>query len=561
MPILEIKPTPQRTQKKATVEKVVILETEPLIETPPDNFQEDFLKELNTNAMLWGMLFCRHHFRIPSPRFHLDILQETEHNKFVAIASPRESSKSTLIAFNKVAHSICFKKKRFILIVSNTHKKACGSLDSVKKEIKENEKIRTTFQIEVIKDAEGDSVFRHKDGFETRILCKGAEQIGAVRGEKFGAYRPDLIIVDDVEDDEMVKNPERRQSLRELYDEALVPAGEKGLVEIIVIGTVLHDDSLLARLVSERYYPEYRKMIFKALRMDKTGELISLWKEKWSVQDLQKLEKEKPVVFAKEYQNDPVSGSVQRFHLDDFRYWKIENLNYVLFDAEGGVVARGKLSECKAAIACDLAWEEKKESDFAVIMPAFLTPQSDILVENYIWKQGLRPNEIEEILFSMEERLRSLTGTPVPIGFEKAMYEKVAKWLLLQTQRKRNHFLWLKDLVWDSDKITRIETRLQPRYAQKTIYHKQGMGDLEHQLLRFPSATHDDLADALQGLCQLLTYPKIGKTPEIEDDKFARLRNFAIMSKHHRLNLHRDPFVFGKKTKTVKIPAQISVLG
>ena len=533
----------------------------PVLDITTQDEQKQFLKDLEYNAMLWGMLFCSHHFRIPSPRFHLDILQATEDNKFIAIASPRESSKSTLIAFNKVAHSICFKKKRFILIVSNTYKKACGSLDSVKKEFKDNDKIKKVFKVEVSKDAEGDSVFKHKDGFETRILCKGAEQIGAVRGEKFGAYRPDLIIVDDVEDDEMVKSPERRQSLRELYDEALVPAGEKGRVEIIVIGTVLHDDSLLARLVSQQYYPEYKKMVFKALRTTKDGSLISLWKEKWSVQDLQKLEKEKPLVFAKEYQNDPVSGSVQRFHMDDFRYWKIDNLQYVLFDKDGTIVAKGKLSECKAAIACDLAWEERKENDYAVIMPAFLTPQSDILVENYIWKQGMRPNEIEEILFSMEDRLHKLTESQVFIGFEKAMLEKVTKWLLGQAMRQRNHYLLLKDLVWDSDKITRIETRLQPRYAQKTIYHKQGMGELEHQLLRFPSATHDDLVDALQGLCQLLTYPKRAKDDLMEDDKFARLRNFAIMKKHQRLHNYKEPYVFGKKTNTVEIPAKISVIG
>jgi len=86
------------------------------------------------------------------------------------------------------------------------------------------------------------------------------------------------------------------------------------------------------------------------------------------------------------------------------------------------------------------------------------------------------------------------------------------------------------------------------------------MGDLEHQLLRFPSATHDDLVDALQGICQLLTLPKSGKKPTISDDKFARLRNFAIKSRHRQLGLHREPFVFGKKTKTVEIPATISIL-
>ena len=109
--------------------------------------KEQILKAFNDNPLLWGMYFCPHHFRGPSPAFHLRILKECLTNRFLAVAAPRESAKSTILAFLIPLHAICFRKKRFILIVSNTYKKASGSLDSIKKEFKDNQKVKETFGV------------------------------------------------------------------------------------------------------------------------------------------------------------------------------------------------------------------------------------------------------------------------------------------------------------------------------------------------------------------------------------------------------------------------------
>ena len=167
----------------------------------------------------------------------------------------------------------------------------------------------------------------------------------------------------------------------------------------------------------------------------------------------------------------------------------------------------------------------------------------------------MRPHEIEEILFSMEERLRSITGSSVFIGWEKAKLEKVMQFLLKEAMRKRNKWLIFKPLQWDTDKVQRILTRLEPRYAQHTIYHRRDMGELEHQLLRFPSGTHDDLPDALQGLVQLLQYPKTQRNIQEErDDEFEWWRKKAL--KLHKPDKKR--FVFGRRNKQFEIPAKVA---
>jgi hypothetical protein len=166
----------------------------------------------------------------------------------------------------------------------------------------------------------------------------------------------------------------------------------------------------------------------------------------------------------------------------------------------------------------------------------------------------MRPNEIEEILFTMEERLRLVTGNSVFIGFEKAALEKVMKWLLKEAMKKRNKYLLFRDLQWDMDKITRIVTRLQPRYAQHVIYHRQGMGELEHQLLRIPSGSHDDLPDALQGVVQLLEYPRGMKKKEEQENEFDWWRRKAIEAK----NPKKKHYMFGSKGHRFELPAEES---
>ena len=514
--------------------------------------EHEILKAFEANPLAWGYFYFQHHFRGPSPPFHLKIVRESLIHDLLAIAAPRESAKSTIVNFLLPIHAICFKKRNFIVIIQATYKKAASSLETIKKEFRENRKLLGDYHITIRRDAEGDAIFKHSDGYEIQVLCAGREQIPDLRGRKFGAYRPDLVIIDDVEDDEMVKNPERRFEMQRYFDDVVMLIGERNKVQLIMIGTILHDDSQMAKMVSLREYKEFRKLLYRGLN-DIDGKKISLWEYKWTVNELERMAKDNPVKFAKEIQNDPSTGLLQDIMREDFRYWYIEEGQFVLLNENGVVSSRFDPHTCKAAIACDLAWEEKRENDYCVIMPAFLTPQSDILIDSYICEKGVKPDKLEEIIFTMEARLRKLTKSPVPIGFEKAKLEKVMKHLLRLAMRKRNQALWFKDLEWDKDKIQRIITRLQPRYKQHMIFHRKGMGDLENQLIRVRSAAHDDLADAEQGIVQLLEYPKAKVKQHEEEDAFNWWRKKAIQ----RITPPaKKDFVFGRRQSGFKIPSE-----
>ena len=505
------------------------------------------IDSFSSEPLIWGKVYFKHHFRIKSPDFHYKIIDCSLTHRFLGIAAPRESSKSTLVSFLYATHQICFRKRRFIVVVSNTYSKAAETLSNIKKEFRDNAALKQDYPITITRDSEGDSIFRWGDGFETRVLCKGAEQIGSIRGEKFGAFRPDLIIGDDIEDDEMVRNPDRRRDLKDLIDEALIPAGDRELCQYIFIGTILHDDSFMCKIVSKDYYPEYKKLLYRAKVIQLDGTYKSLWHEKWTLDYLEQIEKDKPDVFAKEYQNDPVSGANQVFFKEDFRYWRRDSDKYVLFDENNKIISMGSFKDCKSAIAIDLAWSERRTADDNVIMGGLLTPEYDLLIYSYIAQKGLRPDFINDYIFSLHTRLKALTGDYTPLGMEKAMREQVAKWDLVKEMRKRNHFITIKPIDWETDKIKRITSALLSRYKQHSIYHMSGQGDLENQLLRFPSGVHDDIVDAEHILSKVFDYSKKRAKAIEGESEFEWWRSKCIKIKKDAKK--RKHFVLGNKGK------------
>lgn len=503
----------------------------------------DILSLYSSNKLLFGKMYFPHYFRKSSPPFHLNIIQEAVNNLDVAMHAPRGGAKSTVETFLDPTHGIALKKERFIVIVQNTYAKAAGSLNNIKYEFKYNEKFKNDFKISMdLKDAEGDTIFRHPDGFMCRVLCKGADQLGSIRGEKFGAYRPTLIIVDDLEDDEMVKNPERRKDLRKQFDDVLDYAGEAGETRIVVIGTILHDDSLLANLLAPDMYKKFKKIFYDVI----TENDESLWPEKWSRETLRLMEADKPDSFAKEMRGDPSSGSMETILREDFRRWASIDNGIVLYNKDGSVNSRWSYKDCKAGIGVDLAWEDKQVNDFSAFVPGLVTPANDLLFDDYIFKKGMRPDEWERIVFDLSDKYEKLTGKRVCIGIEKAKLEKVMKWFLFESQKRLNKWLWFKDVSWGTkDKIERIILRLGNRYANHSIYHKSGMGVLENQLIRLRSVAHEDVADAAAILPEILAFGSTSEKKKEPEDKFMEARKHTPLYRER----NKSKYIFGMKTK------------
>jgi hypothetical protein len=96
-----------------------------------------------------------------------------------------------------------------------------------------------------------------------------------VRGVKHGTYRPDLAIIDDLENDTNVRSRTQRDKLEDWLDEAIDNLGSvDGSMDILYIGTILHRDSVLARKLKLAFWHPIK---FRALIQYPKN--IDLWDE------------------------------------------------------------------------------------------------------------------------------------------------------------------------------------------------------------------------------------------------------------------------------------------
>ena len=118
-----------------------------------------------------------------------------------------------LILVFETLYMFLFRICKYGIIVSDTESQASQFLGDIKAELLENEDIKNTFGVErIIKDAITDIIVEMSDGYKFRIQALGAEQ--KVRGRKWNNTRPDYVVGDDLENDEMVENDDRRAKSR-----------------------------------------------------------------------------------------------------------------------------------------------------------------------------------------------------------------------------------------------------------------------------------------------------------------------------------------------------------
>ena len=146
----------------------------------------------------------------------------TSDSKFVAIGAPRGHAKSTAITFSYTLASILFHAHKFIIILSDTEAQAILFLGDIKKELIENEELVALFGIKgLIKDSDSDFIIEFNDGFQARVIAKGSNQ--RLRGLKWDGARPDLVIGDDLENEDIVLNADRREKFSKWFTGAVIP--------------------------------------------------------------------------------------------------------------------------------------------------------------------------------------------------------------------------------------------------------------------------------------------------------------------------------------------------
>jgi predicted phage terminase large subunit-like protein len=437
------------------------------------NEKSDILVDLYRDILLFCKTVLPAHFPVNSPSFHKEVseLLQQKHRLNLVVA-PRDHAKSTLITLGFVLYKILFRECNFVVIISDTESQAKLFLDAVKAELEDNELIKELFGNHK-GDKWGELDFVTSTGI--KVICKGANQ--KVRGLKFRKNRPDLIVIDDLENDELVENKDRRVKLASWFYKTVLPALiQEGMM--VYVGTILHYDSLLNQLTKNA---KWKRLFYRAIMNDRP-----LWKERYSLETLDEIKQNYKNqglldVFYCEYMNEPISDENAIFKKAYFKYYE---------DDETIIKSLTKV------MTVDLAISEKESADYTVIMVTGIDALNQIYVLEYV-RERINPIETIDHIFKLASKWKVSK-----IGIEGVAYQRSLQWFVAEEMRRRNEFYMIEELKADTDKERRIRG-LQPRYAIGAVFHKPFMTDLEEELLLFPKSPHDDLADALAYVPQI----------------------------------------------------------
>lgn len=197
-----------------------------------------------------------------------------------AIAAPRGNAKTTFKMLIKAVHAICYKYHPFIIVVGYSDKEATDKTRDIRDELALNERLIEVFG-PLVSPTAAMSDFITKNGVRVVARSRG----GQIRGLKYRKDRPSLIILDDVESQESVNTPEQRAKTETWLKKDVIGAGSAdGATCVIIVGTILHQESMLAGLLKT---PGWRRSKYKALHQPaERQDLWDQWKEIYS--DLEK---------------------------------------------------------------------------------------------------------------------------------------------------------------------------------------------------------------------------------------------------------------------------------
>jgi phage terminase large subunit-like protein len=183
----------------------------------------------------------------PVAPFHeewFDMIQNDTHSMWV-ISAFRNSGKSTIFTMAHVIWLIINGRAKYILLISETAYKAQTFLGHVRAQFEDNARLKADLGPFREENAGWNSISLVVKNYSAKISAVSIEQ--SVRGLRHLNHRPDLFLLDDCENQETVRTQENRDKLSQFLSGDVIPAGHSS-TRTIVIGSILHADSLIPRL-------------------------------------------------------------------------------------------------------------------------------------------------------------------------------------------------------------------------------------------------------------------------------------------------------------------------
>lgn len=237
------------------------------------------------------------------------------------LCMPRGTAKTTITDFAISVWLHCYKKSEYTLIAGKTEQDASEFIAQTRQAFEENKYIIKAFG-NLIENSKSYTVNKLELELTNKTKIQAISSTSSMRGKKYNGVRPSCIIADDYQGKENILTKESRDKKYNTFVEDAEYAGDEAVyrdgikirpaTKFIVIGTILHSDCLMSRLLKHK---DYKHVLKRVVEFDVDEYFHSgLWEE-----------------FRKIYFNNKLQDSVSKAkefyyqHEDEMRYDTIWN--------------------------------------------------------------------------------------------------------------------------------------------------------------------------------------------------------------------------------------------
>lgn len=428
--------------------------------------------------------------RMAVPAFHLRMWQLLESSsRLVNLQVFRDGAKTTLCRIY-TAKRVAYGTSRTILYVGKSEAHAARSVRWIRRQVETNRIFTETFGLRPGKkwqDTECE-IYHQLDELPITILALGIT--GSTRGVNIDDYRPDLIVVDDVVDEENSATPEQRKKVDDLLygalKNSLAPASEAPDAKMVMLQTPLNRDDVSVKAFND---PEWQSARFGCWTADTehlpAGQQESVWPERYSTAVLRR-EKELAAgrnqlsVFLREKECRIVSPETSAFRASWLRFYDFAPEGMQVLMAIDPVPPPSEKQ-----IASGL-----RDKDYEAIVVAG-RKGGDVFLLEYVLNRGHDPSWTTAEFFRL-----ALKWRPQRIIIESIAYQRVLSWLLRRAMEAQRIFFAIEEYSDRRSKSIRIVDALNGLAANGKLWIRHEHTDFLQQFTDYPDVNHDDLLDA-----------------------------------------------------------------
>lgn len=461
---------------------------------PANALEENLPEDPLSLAAVDGIFYTEHFFpqvaTMDPAQCHPEVWQTLENPsyRYVNIQMSRDFAKTSILrSFS--SKRIAFARSRAILYIGKSEGHAIRSLKWLLRQAQYNYLYRNTFGIEVDKWGGVEVSFKTPAG---TVWVIAAGITGSIRGINTDeGWRPDLIVIDDVADEENASSDVQRKKISDLIHGAvrnsLAPETECPDAKLVILQTPLHKEDHSNVAFRDPQFVSKRFGCWTAATEDALLEMReSSWPERYPSKRLREdklaaIKMNRGHIFAREKECRLTSPETSAFHGMALQRYDIP--------PEGMSIAIGvDPVPPPSPVQIEKGLARKDFEAFAVVGRY----KANFYVLEYCINRGHLPDWTMNTFVYLLEKWH-----PRVVAVESYAYQRTLAALFRSIMLKGRYITHIKEIAERRSKYDRIVDPLTAIGAERRLYVRDEHTELIEQWLDYPDVPHEDLLESV----------------------------------------------------------------